>query len=57
MRTYFTKTKERKKAIDECPFMPAKIAKVYEGYILFESENDYKTWKNQKIKNYVQQNI
>ena len=31
-----------------CEFTPAVIAKVCEGYLCFESVNDYRTWKNQK---------
>ena len=48
MRTYFAQVKTRYQAIKECPFTPSKIAKVYGGFMCFESTNDYKIWKNQK---------
>ncbi|WP_195258480.1 hypothetical protein [Phocaeicola vulgatus] len=48
MRTYFAKVRTRYRAIKECPFTPSKIAKVYGGFMCFESTNDYKIWKNQK---------
>ena len=48
MRTYFAQVKTRYQAIRECPFTPSNVAKVYGGFICFESTNDYNTWKNQK---------
>lgn len=48
MRTYFAQVKTRYQAIKECPFTPSKIAKVYGGFMCFESTNDYKIWKKQK---------
>lgn len=48
MKTYFAQVETRYKAIKECPFTPAVIAKVYGGFICFESTSDYDTWKNQK---------
>lgn len=49
MRTYFAQVKTRYQAIKECPFTPSKIAKVYGGFMCFESTNDYKIWKKTKV--------
>ena len=54
MRTYFAQVETRYRAIKNCPFTPAHIVKVfggyggYGGYMCFESDNDYRVWKNQK---------
>nr|DAK56067.1 MAG TPA: hypothetical protein [Caudoviricetes sp.] len=48
MRTYFAQVETRYRAIKECPFTPTHVAKVFGGYMCFESTNDYRTWKNQK---------
>ena len=48
MRTYFAQVETRYWAIKFCPFTPAKIAKVFGGYMCFESHTDYTIWKNQK---------
>ena len=48
MRTYFAQVSTRYRAIKNCPFTPAHVAKVFGGYMCFESENDYIIWKNQK---------
>ena len=47
MKTKFIETESRDEAKRACPWA-AKIAKVYCGFICFESVDDYKTWKNQK---------
>jgi hypothetical protein len=31
-----------------CPFTPAHVAKVFGGYMCFESDYDYRVWRNQK---------
>lgn len=43
MRTFFAQVETRYRAIKDCPF----IAKVFGGYMCFESESDYRVWKNQ----------
>ena len=48
MRVYFAEVKTRYQAIKEGPFTPSNVAKVYGGFMCFESTNDYNTWKNQK---------
>ena len=48
MRTYFAQVKTRYQAIKGCPFTSAHVAKVFGGFMCFESTNDYKIWKNQK---------
>ena len=48
MRTFFAQVETRYLAIKNCPFTPAIIARVFGGYMCFESENDYIIWKNQK---------
>lgn len=48
MKTYFAQVETRYKAIKECPFTPSNTAKVYGGFMCFESTIDYKMWKNQK---------
>lgn len=48
MRTYFAKVKTRYKAIKECEFTPSVVARVCDGFMCFESREDYITWKNQK---------
>ena len=48
MRTYFAQVETRYRAIKNCPFTPAHIAKVFGGYMCFESDNDYIVWRNQK---------
>lgn len=45
MRVYFAEVKTRYQAIKECPFTPSNVAKVYGGFMCFESTNDYNTWK------------
>lgn len=40
MRTFFAQV--------NCPFTPAHVVKVLGGYMCFESDNDYRVWKNQK---------
>jgi hypothetical protein len=47
MRTVFLAVKTRKEAVDAAPWAE-KIVKVEGGYMAFESEDDYRTWKNQK---------
>lgn len=48
MRTFFEQVETRYRAIKSCPFTPAHVAKVFGGYMCFESDNDYRVWKNQK---------
>ena len=48
MRTFFAQVGTRYRAIKICPFAPAHVAKVFGGYMCFESDNDYRVWKNQK---------
>lgn len=48
MKTYFAQVETRYKAIKECPFTLSNVAKVYGGFMCFESTTDYKMWKNQK---------
>lgn len=43
MRTFFAQVETRYWAIFNCPFTPA-----FGGYMCFESDNDYRVWKNQK---------
>lgn len=38
MRTFFAQVE----------FTPAHVVKVFGGYMCFESDNDYRVWKNQK---------
>ena len=47
MRTFFAQVETRYRAIKICPFTPAHVAKVFGGYMCFESDNDYRVWKNQ----------
>ena len=47
MRTQFVQTESRYQAKNQCPWQSI-TAKVYGGYMCFESITDYKTWKNQK---------
>ena len=47
MKQEFVETKNRKEAVDGCPWA-AKIIKVVGGYMCFESNDDYNVWKNQK---------
>lgn len=44
MRTYFAQVETRYRAIKNCPY----IVKVFGGYMCFESDNDYRVWRNQK---------
>lgn len=48
MRTFFAQVETRYQAIKNCPFTPVHIIKVFGGYMCFESDNDYRVWKNQK---------
>jgi len=48
MRARFVVCKYRYQAIKECPWASA-TAKVTDGYICFESLDDYKYWKKQKL--------
>lgn len=48
MRTFFAQVSTRYRAIRVCPFTPAHVANVFGGYMCFESDNDYRVWKNQK---------
>lgn len=43
MRTFFAQVETK-----NCPFTPARVVKVFGGYMCFESDNDYRVWKNQK---------
>lgn len=45
MRTFFAQVETRYRAIKICPFTPAHVAKVFGGYMCFESDNDYRVWK------------
>lgn len=45
MRIYFAQVETRYRAIKECPFSPSVIAKVYGGFMCFESRSDYNIWK------------
>ena len=47
MRQQFVETNSRAKAQKECPWA-SKIAKVFGGYMCFESVDDYNIWKAQK---------
>lgn len=47
MRKEFVECKSRSTAKKACPWAGI-IAKVVGGFIAFESEDDYRTWKNQK---------
>jgi hypothetical protein len=47
MRQQFTEAKTRKSASKDCPWA-ARVVKVDGGYMCFESEADYQTWKQQK---------
>jgi hypothetical protein len=47
MRSEIIECKSRSTAVRRAPWA-AKIAKVYGGYMAFESVTDYRTWKNQK---------
>lgn len=47
MKTQFVEAKSRKGAKRACHWA-VKIAKVFEGYMCFESVADYEIWKNQK---------
>lgn len=48
MRTFFAQVETRYRAIKNCPFTPARVAKVFGGYMCFESHTDYAIRKNQK---------
>lgn len=48
MRTFFAQVETRYRAIKDCPFTPAHVVKVLGGYMCFESDNDYRVWRNQK---------
>lgn len=48
MRTFFEQVETRYRAIKECPFTPTHVAKVFGGYMCFESDNDYIVCRNQK---------
>lgn len=48
MRTLFIQTTTKYRAKKLCPFTPDIIATVYQGFICFESKNDWLTWKRQK---------
>lgn len=45
---YFAQVETRYRAIKNCPFTPAHVVKVFGGYMCFESDNDYRVWRNQK---------
>lgn len=47
MRQKFVECKSWYYAEKECPWAN-KIAKVFGGYMCFESIDDYKIWRNQK---------
>ena len=47
MRIEFTQAETRYRARKECPWAEV-IVKVVDGYICFESKQDYKIWKKQK---------
>lgn len=47
MRQKFIQTNKKTDAIKECPWA-CKVIKVQDGYMCFESPDDYKIWKNQK---------
>jgi len=47
MRPQFVECKYRYQAVKECPWASA-FAKVTDGYLCFESWDDYRIWKNQK---------
>lgn len=47
MRQSFVFTERRSEAKNECPWAE-RIVKVCDGFMCFESEADYHTWKNQK---------
>ncbi len=46
MRTFFAQVETRYRAIKNCPFTPAHVVKVFGGYMCFESDNDYRVWRN-----------
>lgn len=47
MRIEFVKTESRYKARKTCLWANV-VTKVFEGFMCFESINDYKIWKNQR---------
>ena len=47
MRIEFTQVETRYRARKECPWASV-ITKVVDGYMCFESRDDYNTWKKQK---------
>ena len=47
MRTKFVECGTRYQAAKECPWA-SRIAKVCGGFMCFESEYDYQTWRKQK---------
>ena len=47
MKTQFIETESRYQAKKQCPWA-SRTAKVFGGFMCFESVDDYKTWKNQK---------
>jgi hypothetical protein len=47
MRTEFVETPKRSDAIKLAPWA-SRFIKVDHGYMCFESESDYQTWKGQK---------
>lgn len=50
MRTFFAQVETRYRAIKNCPFTPAHVVKVFGGYMCFESDNDYRVWRNHENK-------
>ena len=47
MRQQFIETKTRKAAVEACPWAD-KILKVVGGYMAFETQEDYETWRKHK---------
>ena len=47
MRKQFVECKTKGQAAKSCPWA-SKIAKVYGGFMCFESVDDYRIWKNQR---------
>ena len=47
MRTQFIEVATRYLAAKQCPWAQV-IAKVIDGFIAFESQDDYLTWRRQK---------
>lgn len=44
----FVNTVDKNITFKNCPFTPARVVKVFGGYMCFESDNDYRVWKNQE---------